>query len=88
MISPSEGHYDMLQLQPVGPSLHMTTYIQVNRRTTAHCQGTNNTRQQLVGAYCFSSSASGCPRSASVRGLMGVSGTGTPPPKMSGKVNS
>ena len=28
MISASEGRYDMLLLQPVGPSLHMTTYIQ------------------------------------------------------------
>ena len=39
MISPSKGRYDMLLLQPVGPSLHMTTYIQENRRTTTHCQG-------------------------------------------------
>ena len=36
----------------------------------------------------FSSFASGWPRSASGRGLLGVSGRGTPPPKMSGKVNS
>ena len=28
MISPSKGRYDMFLLQPVGPSLHMTTYIQ------------------------------------------------------------
>ena len=28
MISPSEGHYDMLQLQPVGPNMYMKTYIQ------------------------------------------------------------
>ena len=38
MISPSKGRYEMLLLQPVGPSLPMTTYIQVNRRTTAHCK--------------------------------------------------
>ena len=36
----------------------------------------------------FSSFASGWPRSASGRGLLSVSGWGTPPPKMSGKVNS
>ena len=40
MISPSKGRYEMLLLQPVGPSLPMTTYNQVNRRTTAHYQGT------------------------------------------------
>ena len=28
MISSSESRYDMLILQPVCPSLHMTTYIQ------------------------------------------------------------
>ena len=28
MISPSKGRYEMLLLQPVGSSLHMTTYIQ------------------------------------------------------------
>ena len=28
MISPSKGRYDMLLLQPVATSLHMTTYIQ------------------------------------------------------------
>ena len=28
MISPSEGRYDMLLLQQVGPSLQMITYIQ------------------------------------------------------------
>ena len=28
MISPSKGRYDILLLQPVGLSLHMTTYIQ------------------------------------------------------------
>ena len=38
MISPSKGRYEMLLLQPVGPSLPMTTYIQVNRRNTAHCK--------------------------------------------------
>ena len=27
MISPSKGRYDMLLLQPDGPSLHMTAYI-------------------------------------------------------------
>ena len=36
----------------------------------------------------FSSFPSGWPRSASGRGVLGVSGWGTPPPKMSGKVNS
>ena len=39
-------------------------------------------------AVGFSSFASGCRRSTSGRGLLGVSGRGTPPPKMSGKVNS
>ena len=39
MISPSERRYDMLQLQPVGPSLHMTTYIQETGEPprTANC---------------------------------------------------
>ena len=36
----------------------------------------------------FSSFPSGWPRSASRRGLLGMSGRGTPPPKMSGKVKS
>ena len=36
----------------------------------------------------FSSFASGWPRSASGRGFLSVSGRGTLPPKMSGKVNS
>ena len=33
MISPSEGRYDILQLQPVGPNLRMTTYIQETGET-------------------------------------------------------
>ena len=55
MISPMEGRYDMLQLQPVGPSLHSThgNVHPRDRRTTAHNQGTKNTRQQY--AYLFSS---------------------------------
>ena len=36
----------------------------------------------------FSSFVSGWPRTASGRDLLGASGRGTPPPKMSGKVNS
>ena len=55
MISPSKGRYDMLLLQPVGPSLHMTTYIQENWRTTAHCQGTTM-RVEAVQAVFYSES--------------------------------
>ena len=48
MISASKGRYEMLLLQPVGLSLHVTTYVQENRRTTAHCQGTTRRAKILI----------------------------------------
>ena len=45
MISPSEGRYDMLLLLPVGPSIHMTTYIQETGEQQRTAK-TNNMRQR------------------------------------------
>ena len=41
MISPNKGRYDMLLLQPVGPSLPVTTHIQ----ETGEQQGTVKHKQ-------------------------------------------
>ena len=51
MISPSKGRYEMLLLQPVSPSLPMTTYIQVNRRTTAHSKVQQCEPPSLLNLY-------------------------------------
>ena len=48
MISPSEGHYDMLLLQSVCPSLHMTTYIRetVEQPSTVKAQKNVSNKSQ------------------------------------------